>query len=203
MNRRRVYLGWFALHAFFVLTISFQQTFWILGKGYTALPSWLEKYWQKAEAFETKALAETLSLSNPLRQSVNAYINATGIEGGYGFFAPSVPDSYKLVFELHYPDGRAEYELPRVTDSSTGIRLATLLDQIGRTSYEPLRQVMIKMLAYSVWQDHPDATAVRAVFGFIALPKLDDARRGKPASYHFLYAYDFSFREPAESPPRP
>lgn len=147
----------------------------------------------------TNALGETLGLSNPFRQSVNAYINVSGIEGGYGFFAPSVPDSYKLVLELHYSDGRVEYELPRVSDTATGVRLATLLDQIGRTGYDPLREIMIKMLAYATWQDHPDATVVRAVFGFVALPKIDDVKQGKKESYNFLYAYDFSFREHADS----
>ena len=197
MNRRRVYLAWFALHGFFILTVSLQQTLWIIGQGYTFLPT--SKHWQDAESVTTTALGETLSLSNPLRQSVNAYINGTGIEGGYGFFAPSVPDSYKLVIELHYPDGHVEYELPRVSDTATGVRLATLLDQIGRTYYEPLREIMIKMLAYSVWQDRPKATSVRAVFGFVSIPKLSDARAGKTESYHFLYAYDFSFHEPAAS----
>lgn len=197
MNRRRVYLAWFALHGFFILTVSLQQTLWIIGQGYTFLPT--SKYWQEAESVTTTALGETLSLSNPLRQSVNGYINGTGIEGGYGFFAPSVPDSYKLVIELHYPDGHVEYELPRVSDTATGVRLATLLDQIGRTYYEPLREIMIKMLAYSVWQDRPKATTVRAVFGFVAIPKLSDARAGKTESYHFLYAYDFSFHESAAS----
>jgi hypothetical protein len=201
LNRRRLYLGWLALHAFFVLAVSFQQTFWVLEEGYTSLPSSLEKYWRHAESFMTNILGEKLSLSNPVRQSVSAYINATGIDGGYGFFAPSVPDSYKLVLELHYPDGRVEYELPRVSDTAAGVRLATLLDQIGRTGYDPLREIMIKMLAYSVWQDHPEATVVRAVFGFVALPKLDDVKQGKTESYNFLYAYDFSFREHPESAP--
>jgi len=194
LNRRRVYLVWFALHAFFVLTVSFQQTLWIIGQGYTSLPVY--PFWQEAESLTTKVLAESLSLSNPLRQGVNAYINGTGIEGGYGFFAPSVPDSYKLVIELQFPDGHVEYELPRVSDTASGVRLATLLDQICRTYYEPLREIMIKMLAYSVWQDHPQANQVRAVFGFVGLPSLNNARQGKSESYHFLYAYDFSFHEP-------
>lgn len=199
MSRRRLYLGWLLLHAFLVLIVSIQQTFWVMAEGYTSLPKFLEKYWWKVEAVSTEALGQTLSLSNPLRQSVNAYINASGIEGGYGFFAPSVPDSYKLVLELHYSDGRVEYELPRVSDTATGVRLATLLDQIGRTGYDPLREIMIKMLAYAAWQDHPDATVVRAVFGFVALPKLDDVKQGKKESYHFLYAYDFSFRDYPDS----
>jgi hypothetical protein len=188
------------LHAFLVLIVSIQQTFWVMAEGYTSLPKFLEKYWWKVEALSTEALGQTLSLSNPLRQSVSAYINATGIEGGYGFFAPSVPDSYKLVLELHYPDGRVEYELPRVSDTAAGVRVATLLDQLGRTGYDQMREIMIKMLAYSVWQDHPDATVVRAVFGFVALPSIEEAKQGKTESYHFLYAYDFSFREHSGDP---
>ena len=200
MSRRRLYLGWFLLHAFLVLIVSIQQTFWVMAEGYTSLPKFLEKYWWKVEALSTEALGQTLSLSNPLRQSVSAYINATGIEGGYGFFAPSVPDSYKLVLELHYPDGRVEYELPRVSDTAAGVRVATLLDQLGRTGYDQMREIMIKMLAYSVWQDHPDATVVRAVFGFVALPSIEEAKQGKTESYHFLYAYDFSFRDHSGDP---
>lgn len=200
MSRRRLYLGWFLLHAFLVLIVSIQQTFWVMAEGYTSLPKFLEKYWWKVEALSTEAFGQTLSLSNPLRQSVSAYINATGIEGGYGFFAPSVPDSYKLVLELHYPDGRVEYELPRVSDTAAGVRVATLLDQLGRTGYDQMREIMIKMLAYSVWQDHPDATVVRAVFGFVALPSIEEAKQGKTESYHFLYAYDFSFREHSGDP---
>jgi hypothetical protein len=200
LSRRRLYLGWLLLHAFLVLIVSIQQTFWVMAEGYTSLPKFLEKYWWKVEAVSTEALGQTLSLSNPLRQSVSAYINATGIEGGYGFFAPSVPDSYKLVLELHYPDGRVEYELPRVSDTAAGVRVATLLDQLGRTGYDQMREIMIKMLAYSVWQDHPDATVVRAVFGFVALPSIEEAKQGKTESYHFLYAYDFSFREHSSAP---
>jgi hypothetical protein len=188
------------LHAFLVLIVSFQQTFWVMAEGYTSLPKFLEKYWWKVETVSTEALGQTLSLSNPLRQSVSAYINATGIEGGYGFFAPSVPDSYKLVLELHYPDGRVEYELPRVSDTAAGVRVATLLDQLGRTGYDQMREIMIKMLAYSVWQDHPDASVVRAVFGFVALPSIEEAKHGKTESYHFLYAYDFSFHEHSGDP---
>ncbi len=200
MSRRRLYLGWFLLHAFLVLIVSIQQTFWVMAEGYTSLPKFLEKYWWKVEALSTEALGQTLSLSNPLRQSVSAYINATGIEGGYGFCEPSVPDRYKLVLEVNYPDGRVEYELPRVSDTAAGVRVATLLDQLGRTGYDQMREIMIKMLAYSVWQDHPDATVVRAVFGFVALPSIEEAKQGKTESYHFLYAYDFSFREHSGDP---
>jgi hypothetical protein len=203
LSRRRFYLACFSLHFFLILVVSCQITFWILGQGYTSLPHYLDSYWQKAEGLASAALGQTLDLSNPLRQGLTSYIHSTGIEGGYGFFAPSVPDSYKLVFELHYEDGRVEYELPPVSDDATGLRLATLLDQIGRTQYDPLRELMLKMLAYSVWQLHPDATAIRAVFGYVVLPTAVEVRHGKKESYNFLYAYDFSFRsQPSEKRPR-
>jgi len=198
---RRSLVAWFALHAFFVLAVAFHQTFWILAQGYTSLPRSLEPSWRVAEGISNGALGQTLRLGNPLRKAVNFYINATGIEGGYGFFAPSVPDSYKIVFELHYADGRVEYDLPRVSDAASGVRLATLLDQIERATYDPLREVMIKMLAYSVWQEHPEATVVRAVFGYVALPTIDQVKNGDTESYHFLYAYEFSFREHAGDAP--
>jgi len=181
------------LHLFLVLAVSCQQTLWILAGGYTSLPYSLDKYWYKAHRLITALLGQTLALSNPVREGITAYIHSTGIEGGYGFFAPGVPSSYKLVFELHYDDGRVEYELPRVNGVAAGLRFTSLLDQIGRTHYDPLREVMLKMLAYSTWQEHPDAITIRAVFGYVDVPSAIDVKQGKKESYNFLYAYDFSF----------
>ena len=59
--------------------------------------------------------------SNPVRQALATYLHIAGIETGYGYFAPNVPGSYKLVFELHYPDGRVEYELPSVSSAAAGV----------------------------------------------------------------------------------
>ena len=188
------YLAGFLLHFFLLLTVSCQQTFWLLANGYTSLPSSLENYWRKAEAVTGLALGQGFGLVNPLRQTESSYIQSAGIEGGYGFFAPGVPNSYKLVFELHYDDGRVEYDLPHVKDVATGLRLSSLLDQIGRTPYEPLRQLMVKMLAYAIWQEHPDAISVRAVFGYVETPSTGRIIRRQTGNVRFLYAYDFSFR---------
>jgi hypothetical protein len=191
------------LHLFLVLTVSCQQTLWILAGGYTSLPQSFDKYWYKAQRLSTALLGQTLTMSNPVREGITAYIHSTGIEGGYGFFAPGVPSSYKLVFELHYPDGRVEYELPRVSGVAAGLRFTSLLDQIGRTQYDPLREVMLKMLAYSARREHPDATMIRTVFGYVDVPSAVDVEQGKKESYNFLYAYDFVFpSQPANPQPR-
>ena len=202
MSRWRLYAvaSILLLHLFLVLTVSCQQTLWILAGGYTFLPHSLDTSWYTAQRLTTALLGQTLALSNPARNGITAYIHSTGIEGGYGFFAPGVPNSYKLVFELHYPDGRVEHELPRVNGVAAGLRFASLLDQIGRTQYDPLREVMLKMLAYSAWQEHPDATMIRAVFGYVDMPRAVDVQQGRRESYNFLYAYDFVFPSQPANP---
>jgi hypothetical protein len=190
------------LHFVLILAVSFQQTLWILVQGYTGLPDWLERYWRKGAEVTTVALGQDLGLDSPLRKALTAYLHGSGMEGGYGFFAPNVPSSYKLVFELHYPEGRVEYDLPHVSGAATGLRLVSLLDRIGRTPDEPLREVMLKMLAYSAWRQHPGAVSVRTVFGYVDVPSALELKEGKRESYNFLYAYDFSFPSAsAESPP--
>lgn len=149
------------------------------------------------------ALGQRLAASNPVRQALATYLHITGIESGYGYFAPNVPGSYKLVFELHYPDGRVEYELPRVNRAAAGLRLAGLLDQIGRTKYDALREILVKMLAQSLWREHPDVKTIRAVFGSIRLPSVSEFEHGKRESYEFLYAYDFSLRDGPGEPENP
>jgi hypothetical protein len=153
----------------------------------------MEKWWQLAETSVGTALGARLETRNPLRLVLTTYVHAAGIEKGYGFFAPGVPNSYKLVFELHYSDGRIEYKLPRVQDEASGLRLISVLDHIGRTEFDPLREAMLKTLAYSLWQEHSDATKIRAVFGYVMEPTAEEAALGKKESYRFLYTCDFAF----------
>jgi hypothetical protein len=126
---------------------------------------------------------------------LTGYLHLSGIEIGYGFFAPNIPNSYKLVFELRFPDGRVEYKLPRVSNAASVLRVATLLDMIGRTRSEAFRQTMVKMLADSMWREHADATMIRAIFGSVVLPSAAEFEQGKRESYEFLYAYDFNVTE--------
>jgi len=66
-----------------------------------------------------------------------------------GYFAPKCARQLQTRFELHYPDGRVEYELPSVSSAAAGLRIAGLLDNIGRTQYDVLREHLVKMLALS------------------------------------------------------
>ena len=163
-----------------------------MAEGPTILPVSFKNFSQKAETALSAALGQKLPPSNPVREALNTYGQLAGIETGYGYFAPNVPGGYRLVFELHYRDGRVEYELPSVSSAAAGLRVAGLLDNIGRTPYDALREILVKTLAQSIWRDHPDVESVRAIIGSITLPSAREFTEGKRQSYEFLYAYDFS-----------
>jgi hypothetical protein len=190
--RKAGLLAWFGVHFLLIIAFSCRDTLWLVAQGLTILPPSLKSFSQKAEKAVSAALGQRLPASNPVRQALETYLHIAGIETGYGYFAPNVPGSHKLVFELHYPDGRVEYELPRVNRAAAGLRVAGLLDQIGRTDYDALREILVKMLAHSVWREHPDVTMIRAIFGSISLPSVSEFEHGKKESYEFLYAYDFT-----------
>lgn len=195
LSKKSVYLAGFVLQLFLIITVSSRDTFWLLSKSKTVVPESAKNLWQGAERIASTALAQRLPAGNPVRQILTGYLDLSGIEVGYGFFAPNVANSYKLVFELRYPDGRVEYELPRVSNAASVLRVAGLLDQIGRTHSEAFRQTMVRMLADSVWREHADATMIRAIFGSIILPSAPEFEHGKRESYQFLYGYDFSVSE--------
>jgi hypothetical protein len=186
-------VAFFALHLLLVLLVCFGDIFSTFSESPTVLPTSLNRFWGQAAEVVEVPLGQTLSDTNPIRQVISAYLNTAGIDAGYSYFAPNVPDSYKIVFELHYPDGHTEFELPQVSGNAAGLRLSTLLDVIADTEYEPLRAMMVKMLAYAVWQEHSEAVKVRAVFGYVEVPTPAEFRQGKKESYHSLFAYDVDF----------
>ncbi len=127
-----------------------------------------------------------------MRQALNAYLHLAGIQSGYGFFAPNIPDSYKLVFAFSYPDGHEDFFSAQADRVETNVRLARLTDYIGRTRSEIVREDLIKLLAYASWRQHCDATGVRALLLTLAQPTAEEFLRGKRPAYERLYEYEFS-----------
>jgi hypothetical protein len=197
-RHKHVYVACLVLHFVLIFLVSWDETLSVIVQGDTILPRSWDSSLRYADAMAAAALGQQLTTLNPVRQGITAYTHLTGIDTGYGFFAPSVSISHKLVFEVRYADGRVEHELPRVGGAATGVRVPLLLDNIARTRSELLRRTMLKMMAFSIWQEHRDASVIRAVFGFVKLPSIADFERGKEESYEFLFAYDFRFSPPAE-----
>ena len=200
--RIRICLAWFVLHFFLIFGVACLETSWLVGQGLTLLPASFKNEGQKAEAVLAFILGKNLAAANFFRQTLATYTNMAGIDAGYGYFAPNIPETYRLSFELHYPDGRVERALPRVHSFSAGLRMAGLVDQIGRTRSEPLREHMVKMLAQSLWRTHPDVKTMRAILEEVSLPSVKDFESGKRQSLQFLYAYDFSLAGESAPPTR-
>jgi hypothetical protein len=181
------------LHFALVATICCHDTFSALVKGETLLPRRFDEASQNTERFIEHALGQTLSKRNLFRQTVGTYVNAAGIEAGYGFFAPNIPGTNRLIFELHYGDGHVEHETPTIHGGGAELRLANLLDLIARVEDETVREGLIKYLAYAVWREHSDVASMRATLGTINFPSSGDFARGERESYHASHVYDFTF----------
>src|SRR6266542_3212331 len=113
----------------------------------------------------------------------------------YTFFAPNVPSHHRLSLELFYDDGRVEYESPRVRSKAAALRLESLLDRLAEERYEPVREALVKRLAFSVWREHPDVKKIRAVFGSVTPPGMTEFEHGKADTFQPMFSFDFSLRD--------
>jgi hypothetical protein len=184
--------AFFLAHFLLVVAVSCHDTVWLVAHDLTLLPSPFVRLARNIEPVSSASLGQNLARANPLRRSLVTYYDLAGIDRGYGYFAPNVPANYKLLFELSYPENRTQYALPVIGSKSAGLRMASLLDEIGRAKSDALREYLIRGIARSVWREHPDAVAVRAIFGLARMPTISEFEKGKRESYEFLYAYDFS-----------
>jgi hypothetical protein len=201
VRRKPLYVVGFILHSLLITTVCSRETFSLIAQGVTIAPESLKDLGSKVESFFSAALGSGSRDSNQIQRVVTAYAEAAGIAGSYGFFAPNVPESYELVFELHYPDGSVEYEKPSGQGSASNLRLAGLLDEIGRLNNDS-RVILLRVLAYPIWRRHQNAESIRAFFGVLKMPGPEEYQEGRRGSYEFFYEHDFSSSQFAPPPGR-
>ena len=200
MFSKRIYAAWFVVHFFLITAVCFAGVFSLVAEGKTVLPSALDNYARKAELIAAFVLGKEAAASSPVRRGIATYLHAAGSQSGYTFFAPNVPGYHKLTLELYYQDGRVEYESPHVSGKAAALRLDSLLNRLAENRYEPIREVVVKMLAFSVWREHPDVKKIRAIFGSVTSPSISDFEQGKRESFQALFSYDFSLRNEENEP---
>ena len=191
-----------ALHLSLVLATCLQDLFATLGGEQSALSASSKLALKFASRASSHFLGQSFSNANPIRQTITTYTNITGIEAGYSFFAPVVSGPSRLVFELHYLDGRIEYDVPAVGSAATGYRISTLLDHLAAVHYVRLREALLQSLVEASHREHPQAVLIRAVFGVADLVSAKEYRAGKRTSYRPLYVYDFQFGGESRHPDR-
>ena len=168
--------------------------FWLIAEGSTILPTSCDEYARKAELIASWCLGKEARASNPVRLAITTYLHAAGIQAGYTFFAPNVPSHHRLNLEMFYDDGRVQYESPRFRSKAAALRLESLLDRLADERYEPVREALVKRLAFSVWRDHPEVKKVRATFGSVNLPDTTEFEQGKTETFQPMFSFDFSLR---------
>ena len=191
----RIRVVWFGMHFFFLTAVCLAGVFWLIAQGSTILPPGCDEYARKAEMGATWCLGREAGAANPIRRAIATYLQAAGIQAGYTFFAPNVPSHHRLTFELFHNDGRIEYESPHVRSKAAALRLDSLLDKLPEERYESAREALVKMLAFSVWREHPDVKKVRATFEAVHLPSITEFEHGKAETIEPMFSFDFSLRE--------
>jgi hypothetical protein len=194
MTSKRIYAAWAGVHFFLITVICFRGIFALVAADTTILPSALNRCARSGEAVLASVLGKDLGASNPWRLGIATYLHAAGSQAGYGFFAPNIPGYHTLILELYYDDGHIEYDAPHVQGGAAALRLDSLLDRLADPLYEPLREVTVKMLVLSVWQEHSEVKKIRAIFGSVNPPNIGDFEHGKRESFQPLFSYDFSLR---------
>jgi hypothetical protein len=189
VRRKNICLAWLALHLFLITAVSVRQLSWLIANGLTVIPFSSARIGSPGE--KARSTTAKQARANPAKQLLVGYLHCAGIEGAYGFFAPNVPENYKLAFEFHNRDGSVEYDLPSVDSGAAELRVGSLLDAIGRSDSERYRRILIRMLMSAAWENHPEAVSAHAVLGKLKLPDPIQFERGVAPSYEFIAAYDF------------
>jgi hypothetical protein len=195
MFSKRIYVAWFVVHFSLITAVCFAGIFSLVAAGPTISPSGLETWARRAELIAAFVLGKEAAAASPVRQGIATYLHAAGIQAGYSFFAPNIPGYHKLTFELYYEDGRVEYESPHVSGRAAALRLDSLLDRLADQRYESLREVVVKMLALSVWRERPEVKKIRATFEAVSPPDISDFEQGKSESFQPMFSYDLSLRD--------
>ena len=189
---RNLLIAVLAVHFLLTTVVCFRDTFWLIGRSATILPQAGTDSAREGLQFTTAALGQRLPRNHLLRQSLDLYLHATGTESGYGFFAPNVGGTSRLVFELYFADGHVAYKPANADPDGDSLRFASFVDLVSRTQSESLRDILIRSLAQPIWQCYPEVVRIRAILGTLSYPLPAERLKGGSAFYNFVGAYELS-----------
>jgi hypothetical protein len=192
---RRFWLVAALVHLSLAALVPCRETLWLVSHSSTRLTSvhssFLADFDQQISELTDEAFVS--------REVLLTYQHSAGIETGYGFFAPNLPDSYRVRFEGKTAEAN-EYKPVILRERHDPLRTSSLLDYLGRHASESVREFTFKLLAYSVWQRHPEVARIRVILETLHQPTLSEFRRGQSASFQQVSAYDFSLAHPITAP---
>ena len=182
-SRRRWMRVFLACHLGLAFAVSLREAWWV----------------GRLQLLKSHTFFESLSSSSASRLVVT-YLHLSGIESGYGYFAPNVPPSYELRFEVTLPDGTIDRVYPTFARREEKLRWATLLDYLGQTASPEVREVLLKLMTFAISQQYPTAAEIRAVVTKMVLPHAVGYTQGERARHEFAFSYDFAVSDRSEVP---
>ena len=182
-------VAWLVLHATIIVLVATRQCAWVIRRG-TALPPMVDRVFEAAERSLDRFVPE-IAQDSKLQQVLIAYRHGAGIDTGYGFFAPRVPDLCKVVYQVEYPDGHMEEHLPGATGGAAVLRLTTIMDAIGHISSPAVREGLLRMLLRTEGERFADARVVTIQFGTVCVPDLAQFKRGEQAGFELNESYRY------------
>ena len=160
---RQFWIVGLAVHFLAIGTVSSWDIVNLVADGRTILPRTMVTGAARMTQAMKSISPRRLSGTNPVREIILGYCHSAGIESPYSFFAPNVPASLRVMFEIQFPGKRVSYELPRVQSDTEGLRLSALIDQAAAKS-GLWREVVLQMLAAAVADNNPEATRIRVIY---------------------------------------
>jgi hypothetical protein len=193
-KRQSLCVAFFVFQFLLVAAVSLHATFILFKTHVVSWPSMSGTLFEKLDQLPAALVPNEASSVNFGQKLLATYTNAAGIEAGYGYFAPNIPAESSLVFEFHDANGKVKYGAPTVATEAGSLRLQTLLAQAASAELPEWREELVKLLANSSRRFHPDAISVRAFFGSLSPPDLNQYKAGKREMvFNCRYVYDFKY----------
>jgi hypothetical protein len=179
MKKKAQLLGIFII-ILLVFTVGLRGTF----DGYFGF-YYQDKKYDKPYAF---TLSEEIIKWEP----VSAFLSYTGLDTGYGFFAPNVASDFILMFELKDKQGKVTQNriMPNFKNKESIVRYTSVfnmfLDKIAaedgekkENKYQQYLDVILKQIAINVKKQNPNTDKISAKLYLYDYPSLENFKKNK------------------------
>lgn len=131
-------------------------------------------------------------LPTRIPQVLVPYAHLAGIDTGYGLFAPNVPSSVSVAFELTDVTGHTTASLPLLNTREGQDRFNVNFNTFK--NFEELRPLLAYGWAVRMLELHPNHNKINVVIGTHILPSMEAYHQGKRSEFIEAVRYEFELQ---------
>ncbi len=136
-------------------------------------------------------VAEFTPSSEPLKSILSIYGGWSGNEGGYGFFAPSIPNQVMVYVTSIDARGHLQRGEFHVEPGEPDLRLMSLVFFLSKLQ---LNDLLARTVAAYALGTRPNTERVVVDVGKYVVPSMVEMRRGRQCHVDFYYSGTFARR---------